>query len=237
MSPLLAEFIGTAILILLGDGVVACCILAKSKGNGAGWVCITFGWAVAVLIPALMFGQYSGAHFNPAVTIGLAIKGATAWTAVPGYIVAQFAGAFAGAVVMWLTYRDHFDATTDPGTQLGVFCTAPAIRNPVNNFITEVVATFTLLFTIIGVTSAAGYGPVGNLGTFGVCAVILACGMSLGGPTGYAINPARDLGPRIAHFVLPMKNKGGSDWGYAMIPVVGPLVGGILAGIIGLAVF
>lgn len=236
MSPYLAEFIGTMILVLLGDGVVANCILAKTKGNGAGWVCITFGWAVAVLVPALMFGPASGGHFNPALTIGLAANGSFAWASVGGYIIAQVAGAFCGAILVWAMYKNHFDATTDPGTQLAVFSTGPAIRDPGSNFLSEVIGTFFLVFAIIGTGSTALNG-VAALGTWGVAAIILAAGMSLGGTTGYAINPARDFGPRLAHAILPMKGKGGSDWGYAWVPVCGPIVGGVIAAILGAAIF
>lgn len=236
MSSYLAEFIGTAILILVGDGVVACCILDKTKGNGAGWVCITFGWAVAVLMPALMFGVHSGAHFNPALTIGLAANGSFAWELVGGYIFSQVTGAIFGAILVWLMYRDHFNATKNSDLQLGTFCTGPAIRNYGNNFITEVIATFFLVFAILGMSQAA-VGTTPALGTFGVCAIILAAGMSLGGATGYAINPARDLGPRIAHAILPMRNKGGSDWAYSWIPVAGPIIGGLGGAMAGAALF
>jgi glycerol uptake facilitator protein len=233
----LAEFIGTAFLILLGDGVVANVILKGTKGNGSGWIVITVGWATAVLVPALMFGSSSGAHFNPALTIALAVVGVTKWAVVPGYIVCQFLGAMTGAFFVWLMHKDHFDATDDPGTQLGVFSTGPAIRNTGLNLICEIVGTFVLLFTLsfgVGMASDGGFGAVG---TWRAWAVILTIGISLGGTTGYAINPARDLGPRIMHAILPMKGKGSSDWGYAWIPVVGPVIGAILGAVAAAAVF
>jgi glycerol uptake facilitator protein len=228
MSPYLAEFIGTCFLILLGDGCVANVILKGTKGNGGGWITITTGWAVAVFVPAMIFGSISGASFNPALTIGLAAAGKFSWAQVPGYVGAQFAGAFVGAILVWLMYKNHFDETTDPGTQLGVFSTGPAIRNTGTNLIGEIIGTFVLVFTL-SVPNGSQFGG------FFVYAVILTIGISLGGTTGYAINPARDLGPRIAHAVLPMKGKGGSDWGYAWIPVVGPLVGAILGALLGAA--
>jgi glycerol uptake facilitator protein len=239
----LGEFIGTAFLILLGDGVVANVILKGTKGNNSGWIVITVGWATAVLVPALMFGAMSGAHFNPALTIALAVagveavKGAGVWTTVPFYIIAQFLGAFLGAFLVWLMYKDHFDATDDPGTQLGVFCTGPAIRSTANNLISEIIGTFALLFTLSYGVAQASDGGFGALGTWRAWAVILTIGISLGGTTGYAINPARDLGPRIMHAILPMKGKGSSDWGYAWIPVVGPIIGGILGAVAAKAVF
>lgn len=236
MSPYLAEFIGTGILVLLGNTVVANVVLAKTKGNSSGWIVIAFGWAVAVLIPALMFGPASGAHFNPALTLGLAAIGALPASAVPGYIISQICGAIVGATLVWLMYKDHFDATQDPWSKLACFSTAPAIRNPGSNLFSEILATFMLVFTILGI-SQTPTGPVPAVGTFGVCAIILACGLSLGGTTGYAINPARDLGPRIAHAILPIKDKGSSDWGYAWIPVIGPIIGGVLAAFASVAVF
>jgi glycerol uptake facilitator protein len=230
MSPYLGEFIGTCILVLLGDGCVANVILAKTKGNNSGWIVITMGWAVAVFVPAMLFGSISGASFNPALTIGLAAAGKFDWALVPGYVGAQFAGAFVGAFLVWLIYKDHFDQTSDPGTQLGVFSTGPAIRNTGANLISEIIGTFLLVFTL-SVPNGSQFGG------FFVYAVILTIGISLGGTTGYAINPARDLGPRIAHAVLPMKGKGSSDWGYAWIPVVGPVIGGILGAVVGAALF
>ncbi|MDR2552634.1 MAG: aquaporin family protein [Treponema sp.] len=230
MSPYLGEFIGTAILILLGDGCVANVILRGTKGNGSGWIVITTGWAVAVFVPAMIFGSISGGSFNPALTIGLAAAGKFDPAMVPGYIGAQFAGAFVGAFLVWLMYKNHFDETTDPGTQLGVFSTGPAIRNTGRNLISEIIGTFCLVF-FLSVPNGSQFGG------FFVYAVILTIGISLGGTTGYAINPARDLGPRIAHAVLPIKGKGSSDWGYAWIPVVGPVVGAILGALTGAALF
>jgi glycerol uptake facilitator protein len=233
----LGEFIGTAFLILLGDGVVANVILKGTKGYNSGWIVITMGWATAVLVPAMMFGTMSGAHFNPALTLALAVVGITEWALVPGYIIAQFLGAFLGAFLVWLQYKDHFDATDDPGTQLAVFCTGPAIRNTPLNLASEIIGTFVLLFTLSYGVAQASDGGFGALGAWRAWAVILTIGISLGGTTGYAINPARDLGPRIMHAILPMKGKGDSDWGYAWIPVLGPIVGGILGAVAAKAVF
>jgi glycerol uptake facilitator protein len=222
-----AETIGTAILILLGDGVVAAVLLARSKAENGGWIVITFGWGLAVAVAVYVVGQFSGAHINPAFTLGTAVIGNTEWSDVPEYLAGEFLGAFIGACLVFAAYRDHFAATEDPGDKLAVFSTGPAIRNYPWNFITEVIGTFLLLFGILGIAgneapTAAGIVPllVGLL--------VLGIGLSLGGPTGYAINPARDLGPRIAHAVLPIPGKGTSDWSYAWVPVVGPIVGGIL---------
>ena len=227
MNPYLAEFIGTGILILLGDAVVANVILNKTKGNGGGWVVITMGWALAVFVPATIFGAASGAHFNPALTLAIAVNGDLAWALVPGYILCQFAGAFVGAFFVWLMYKNHFDQTPDQGTKLGVFSTGPAIRDTASNLISEIIGTFVLVFTLL----ACKADVATKAGNFYVWAVICTIGMSLGGTTGYAINPARDLGPRIAHAVLPIKGKGNSDWGYAWVPVVGPIIGAILGGL------
>jgi glycerol uptake facilitator protein len=205
-------------------------ILNKTKGNGGGWVVITMGWALAVFVPATIFGLASGAHFNPALTIAIAVNGGLAWAQVPGYILCQFAGAFVGAFFVWLMYKNHFDQTPDQGTQLGVFSTGPAIRDTALNLICEIVATFVLVFTLLACTDNVVW-PVNKAGNFYTWAVICTIGMSLGGTTGYAINPARDLGPRIAHAVLPIKGKGSSDWGYAWIPVIGPVIGAILGGV------
>jgi len=223
----LAEFLGTAMLILLGDGVVANVILKGTKGNSSGWIVITVGWATAVMVPAIMFGGISGASFNPALTIALAMVGKFPGAKVVGYVVAQFLGAMVGAFLVWLQYKDHFDATDDSGTQLGVFSTGPAIRNNVRNLICEIIGTFVLLFTL---SSPAAHNMFAWL-------VILTIGISLGGTTGYAINPARDLGPRIMHAILPMKGKGKSGWDYAWIPVVGPVIGAILGALASVAVF
>jgi glycerol uptake facilitator protein len=226
-----SEMIGTAILILLGDGVVAAVLLNKSKAQNSGWIVITFGWAMAVALAVYAVGQFSGAHINPAVTIGLAITDqGTAWGDVPLYLGGQFLGAFIGAVLVYLAYLPHWGETEDPGLKLAVFSTGPAIRNPAANFVTEVIGTAMLLLGVLALgfgTNADGIGVAG-LTPLMVGFLVLAIGLSLGGPTGYAINPARDLGPRIAHQVLPIAGKGDSDWGYAWLPVVAPIVGGAL---------
>ena len=235
MQAYIAEFIGTMILIILGDGVVAGVLLRNSKAENSGWIVITFGWGMAVAIAVYCVGQFSGAHINPAVTISLAVTGQFPWADVFPYIIAQFLGAFVGAVIVWLAYLPHWPETEDAGLKLGVFCTAPAIYNTPANVITEIVGTFMLLFGILGITANAGVmgGDLTSLFASGfapllVGLLVLGIGLSLGGPTGYAINPARDLGPRIAHAVLPIAGKGGNDWGYAWIPVVAPIIGGIL---------
>ncbi len=225
MAPWVAEIIGTMILILLGDGVVANVVLGKTKGQNSGWIVITTGWAMAVAVAVYAVGRISGAHINPAVTIALAAVGKFPWSDVPLYIVGQFIGAFIGAVLVWLAYYSHWAETPDPALKRAVFCTAPNIRNYPLNFITEVIGTFMLVFGVLAIVAnnlPAGWVPllVGFL--------VWAIGLSLGGPTGYAINPARDLGPRIAHAVLPIPGKGDSDWGYSWVPVVGPIVGGLI---------
>ncbi len=228
MSAYLAEFLGTAILILLGDGVVANVVLNKTKGNSSGWIVISFGWALAVAIPVFIFGPISGGSFNPALTLAFAVIGKFPWAKVPGYIIAQMLGAIVGACLVYLHYKNHFDVTDDADAKRGVFCTAPAIKDTFQNFVSEFIGTFILIFTILGFANtklAAG------LSGFIVGGIILVIGLSLGGTTGYAINPARDLGPRIAHAFLPIKNKQGSDWGYAWIPVLGPICGGIVAAV------
>lgn len=230
MGAYMGEFVGTFILLLLGCGVVANVALKKSNGNGGGWIVITTGWGFAVAIAAYSVGWVSGAHLNPAVTIGLAAIGAFEWKLVPGYIVAQMIGAFLGAVVNYLAYKEQFDATEDAATKLGVFSTGPAVNNPLWNLITEIIGTFVLLFGILAITNANN--NLGGMGTFLVGVLVWGIGLSLGGPTGYAINPARDLGPRIAHALLPLKNKGDSNWGYAWIPIVGPIIGGILGAVV-----
>jgi len=227
MLPYIAEFIGTMILILLGDGVVANVTLNKSGMKGAGSIQITFAWGLAVLIPAFIFGAASGAHFNPAITIALAVDGSMAWGLVPGYIVAQFAGAFCGAVLVYLLFKDQFDATESPATKLGVFSTGPSIPNMGRNILSEAIGTFVLMFSIKGIAQVGGIAT--GLDKFLVFGIIVSVGMSLGGLTGYAINPARDLGPRIAHSVLPIKDKGDSNWGYAPVVIVGPVIGAIAA--------
>ncbi|ATL47493.1 aquaporin [Chitinophaga caeni] len=227
MSPFLSEFIGTAILIILGDGVVANVLLNKSKGQNSGWIVITFGWAMAVYVGVFVTGQYSGAHLNPAVTIALAATTQFEWQQVPIYILAQVLGAIVGAVVVYLAYRQHFDETDDANAKLGIFCTAPAIRNYKFNVLTEVIGTFILILGVLYIVKP-GVG-LGALEAFPVAFLVLAIGLSLGGPTGYAINPARDLGPRIAHFLLPIKNKRDSDWSYSWVPIVGPIIGALIA--------
>lgn len=224
LAKFMAELIGTMILILLGDGVVANVVLKKNKGEGSGWIVITTGWALAVAIPVFLFASVSGAVFNPAVTIALAVTGGLPWSEVPIFIIAQLIGAFIGAVLVFLTYYKHFEATEDKDSKLGTFCTMPAIRDKRWNFITEFIGTFILMFGIVGlgkVTMANGISPIA------VGLLIWVIGLSLGGPTGYAINPARDLAPRFAHFVLPIPNKRDSDWSYAWIPIVAPICGAI----------
>lgn len=225
MSPFLGEVIGTMLLIILGDGVVAGVVLKKSKAEDSGWIVITVAWGLAVAMAVYAIGSFSGAHINPAVTIGLASIGAFPWADVPMYILAQMIGAFLGAVIVWLHYLPHWSETEDQGAKLGVFCTGPAIRSTGANLLSEIIGTFVLVLGILAIGAnelAVGLNPllVGLL--------IVSIGLSLGGTTGYAINPARDLGPRIAHFVLPIAGKGDSDWGYSWIPVVGPVIGGVL---------
>ena len=225
MEAYLGEFIGTMLLIILGDGVVAGVLLRNSKAENSGWIVITLGWGMAVAVAVYCVGQFSGAHINPAVTLGFAITGQFAWAMVPGYIIAQLLGAFVGAVIVYLAYLPHWAETADPGLKLGVFSTAPAIYNTPANIITEVIGTFVLVFGVFGIIAN---DLAGGLAPLLIGLLVLGIGLSLGGPTGYAINPARDLGPRIAHAVLPIAGKGGSDWGYAWIPVVAPIIGGIL---------
>ena len=239
MQAYIGEVIGTMILIILGDGVVAGVLLRNSKAENSGWIVITFGWAMAVAIAVYCVGQFSGAHINPAVTISLAVTGQFDWALVPGYIIAQFIGAFIGGVVVWLAYLPHWQETEDEGLKLGVFCTAPAIYNTPANIVTEIIGTFMLVFGISGIlanAAAVGGGAAAVIGSglnpLLVGLLVLGIGLSLGGPTGYAINPARDLGPRIAHAVLPIAGKGGNDWGYSWIPVVGPIIGGILGAVL-----
>lgn len=228
MLPYIAEFIGTCILIILGDGVVANVTLNKSGMKGAGSIQITFAWGLAVLIPAFIFGEASGASFNPALTIALAADGSFEWGMVPGYIIAQIAGAFCGACIVYLLFKGQFDATDDPGTKLGCFSTSPSVPNTMLNILSEAVGTFVLVFAIKGI------GNVTDLSTgvdkLFVFAIIVSVGMSLGGLTGYAINPARDLGPRLAHAVLPIQGKGDSNFGYGLVvPIIGPILGALAA--------
>jgi glycerol uptake facilitator protein len=222
-----AEVIGTAILILLGDGVVAGVLLNHSKAQNGGWIVITLGWGMAVAIAVFAVGQFSGAHINPAVTLGFAVIGNTEWGDVPEYLAGEFVGAFIGAVLVYLAYSNHWKATEDPGLKLAVFSTAPAIRNTVANFITEVIGTLMLVFGVLAIVANEATVETGLVPLL-VGLLVLGIGLSLGGPTGYAINPARDLGPRIAHALLPIPGKGPSDWSYAWLPVVAPIVGGVL---------
>lgn len=228
MSIIGAELIGTALLIILGDGVVAAVVLAKSKAENSGWIVITWGWGMAVAVAVYAVGHYDGAHLNPAVTLGLLINGNIhgAGTVIK-YLIGEFGGAMIGAAIVFASYYMHFKETEDPGLKLAVFCTGPAIRHTVANFITEAVGTFVLVFGVLAITQKAN-GLTSGLAPLLVGLLILAIGLSLGGPTGYAINPARDLGPRIMHAILPIPGKGPSDWGYAWIPVLAPLVGGAI---------
>lgn len=234
MNAFTAELIGTMLLILLGNGVVANVILKGTKGHSGGWMAITTGWALAVYVGVVFATPYSGAHLNPAVTLGLAITGKFAWSLVGYYIVAQLIGSILGAVIVWLVYRDHFDATADAGTEMAVFCTAPAIHNRTFNLLSEIVGTFVLVFVIFYFTNAEmgnDKAPIGlgSLGAIPVAFLVWAIGLSLGGTTGYAINPARDFGPRIAHAFLPLKQKCSSNWHYAWIPIAGPFIGASIA--------
>ncbi|WP_089747628.1 MULTISPECIES: MIP/aquaporin family protein [unclassified Candidatus Frackibacter] len=231
MGMYAAEFLGTMILILLGDGVVANVVLKKSKGEGSDWIVIATGWGLAVAMAVYVTGWVSGAHINPAVTVGLAAIGKFSWSLVPGYIIAQVLGAFTGAVLVYLTYKDHFAATDDADGKLAVFSTGPAIRNIPWNMITEIIGTAMLVMGVLGITN--GNNEVGALGALLVGFLVWSLGLSLGGPTGYAINPARDLGPRIAHAILPIPGKRGSDWDYGLIvPIIGPIIGGVLGAFI-----
>ena len=237
MTPFIAEIIGTTLLILLGGGVVANVVLNKTIGNNSGWMVITTGWALAVYVAVVVTAPYSGAHLNPAVSIGLAVAGKFEWALVPLYILAQMLGAMIGAFTVWLVYKSHFDATEDSASKKAVFCTAPAIRNVFSNLISEIVGTFVLIFVILYFTNATMNDAqtiigLGSLGALPVAFLVWAIGLSLGGTTGYAINPARDLGPRIMHALLPIKNKAASDWSYSWIPIVGPILGASMAALL-----
>jgi len=237
MTPFIAELIGTAVLLLLGGGVVANVVLNQTKGNNGGWIVITTGWALAVYVAVVIAGPYSGAHINPAVSIGLAVADKFPWADVPLFIVAQMLGAMIGATLVWLMYRPHFDVTEDGETKRAVFCNTPAIGNLFSNMLSEILGTFILVFTILYFTDATINDTqtvigLGSLGALPVAFLVWAIGLSLGGTTGYAINPARDLGPRIVHAILPIKDKGIHGWAYSWIPVVGPIIGGILAALL-----
>src|SRR4026209_1470635 len=228
MPGFLGEFIGTMLLIIMGDGVVANVVLNKTKGNNSGWIVITFGWAMAVFLGVYASTSLGGSgHLNPAVTIGMAVFNNFDISLLPTYIAAQFGGAIVGAIIVWLAYKQHFDETPDGNAKLAVFCTGPAIRSTTYNLITEIIGTFVLVFGAMAMSKPSS--SLGTLDALPVGLLILGIGLSLGGPTGYAINPARDLGPRIAHFILPIKNKRDSDWGYSWIPVVGPILGALIA--------
>jgi len=240
MNPYVAELIGTAIIVLLGDGVVANVVLDQTKGSKAGWIVVTAGWALAVFTAVMCVAQFSGAHLNPAVTLGFAVAGSFGWDRVPAFIAAQLAGGILGATLVYVFYRSHYEITADPDVKRSTFCTAPNIRDLPTNFLCEVIGTFVLVFAVLlaadpsfqlgtGETVKVG---MGSLGALPVALVVFAIGLSLGGTTGYAINPARDLGPRIAHALLPIRDKGSSDWGYAPIPVLGPLAGAVLAAVV-----
>ncbi|WP_049623467.1 MIP/aquaporin family protein [Frateuria defendens] len=233
MSVYLSEFLGTMVLILLGDGVVAGVLLKDSKAKDGGWIVVTLAWGLAVLM-GIYVASKSGAHMNPALTIALAAIGKFSWALVPGYVLAQMLGAFCGATLVYLHYLPHWRGTADQGAKLAVFCTGPAVRSLPANLLTEVIGTFVLVFGVLAIGTnkmVEGFGPLA------VSLLVTVIGLSLGGPTGYAINPARDLAPRLAHALLPIPGKGGSDWGYASIPVVGPLVGALLGAFVYRAVF
>ena len=228
MHPFLGEVVGTFLLILLGNGVVANVVLGKTKGHNSGWIVIAFGWAMAVFTGVFVAAKSSGAHLNPAVTLGLAFLGEFEWKDVPMYVAGQMLGAMLGAFMVWVSYYQHFRATEEPAAKLAVFSTGPAIRSTIPNLLTEIVGTFVLVFGVLHFASPTA--SLGTLDALPVALLVLGIGLSLGGPTGYAINPARDLGPRIMHAILPMGAKGNSDWSYSWIPVVGPIIGAWLAG-------
>lgn len=237
MTPFAAEFLGTMVLILLGDGVVANVLLNDTKGQNGGWIVITTAWALAVFTGVTIAGPYSGAHLSPAVTFGLAVAGKFPWADVLSYMTAQMLGAMSGALLVWVVYADHFKRTNSAPLILAVFCTGPAIRNYFSNILSEIIGAFVLIFTVFYITGAqitetkTAIG-LGTVGAIPVAFVVWAIGLSLGGTTGYAINPVRDLGPRIMHALLPIKNKGGSDWSYAWVPVAGPMIGAGLAALL-----
>lgn len=230
MTAFSAELIGTFLLLLMGIGVNANVVLEGTKGQNSGWMVITTGWALAVYVGVVVASPFSGAHLNPAVTVGLAIAGEFSWNAVPEYLLAQFIGGLLGAFAVWLMHRDHFNQTTDPGMQLGVFSTSPAISNPLLNMLGEVLGTFVLVFTVLYFSQATlgneeAIIGLGSLGALPVALLVWGIGLSLGGTTGYAINPVRDFAPRIIHFMVPIKGKGSSNWSYSWIPILGPVLG------------
>ncbi|PMS36336.1 glycerol uptake facilitator protein [Trinickia symbiotica] len=227
MSPLIAEFVGTALLVLLGNGAVANVLLARTKGKGADLIVIVWGWAMVVFVAVYVTASFSGAHLNPVVTVSLALAGKFAWSKVPGYVAAQMLGGMAGAFLVWLAYRQHFSKTDDPDVKLACFCTAPAIRSVPHNVVTEMICTFVLILGVLYLASPQV--GLGALDALPVGLLVLGIGISLGGPTGYAMSPARDLAPRLMHALLPIPGKRGSDWRYAWIPVCGPLAGGAMA--------
>lgn len=229
MNIYVAEFIGTFLLLLLGNGVTANVLLAKTYGQNSGWVVISFGWGIAVFVAVFVAGSSSGAHINPAITFGLAIAGKFPWNQVAGYVLMQMLGAFVGAWITYIQYRSHFTATTDADVKLGLFCTGSAIAHKLNNFLSEAIGTFVLMFAVFFLVSGEG---LGSLNALPVALLVVGIGMSLGGTTGYAINPARDLGPRIFHALAPISGKRDSNWSYAWIPVVGPLIGAALAAMV-----
>ena len=230
----LFEFLGTFVMILLGVGVCACTSLPRSKGQGAGWVVVTLAWGLAVMCGVLIAGPYTGAHLNPAVTIGLASAGKFSWALVAPYILSQLLGAFLAAVAIYYFYKDHFDLTEDPDTKLGVFATIPAIENMKRNFLSEVIGTFVLVLVILFMSGKGNTAEVGlgSIGALPVSLLVIVIGMSLGGTTGYAINPVRDFGPRLAHSLLPIKGKGSSKWKYVWVPILGPILGGVFAALV-----
>jgi glycerol uptake facilitator protein len=230
MTPFIAELVGTALIVTIGDGIVANVVLPQTKGNNGGLVSIVLGWAFAVFVGVYATADASGAHLNPAVTIALASAGKFSWALVPSYLLAQMLGAMLGALIVFMVYKDHFNACSNPADQLAVFATGPSIRKMPQNFITETLATFVFILGILFIHPASG--NLGALSALPVALLVAGIGFGLGGPTGWAINPARDLGPRIMHFLLPIQGKGSSDWGYAIVPVAGPIIGGILAAFI-----
>jgi len=232
MTAYIFEFIGTAMLILIGNGVVANLVLKGTKGADLGWVGISLAWGIAVFIGVFISANASGAHLNPAVTIGLATAGKFSWSLVPGYVFTQVLGAMMGNLLIWLNYKKQYDETEDSSAILGTFCTTPAIRNPFWNMVSEIIGTFTLVFGVFFIARGS-FGAeaisLGSLDALPVALLVIGIGFGLGGPTGYAINPARDFGPRLLHALLPLKNKGTSDWSYAWVPIVGPFIGAVLA--------